>query len=209
MVFCENPPANFGTRKTGLPGAWGRDVVVNDVQRGPPENFDVEVVRDRTLTGLSTGGGVCRGRRIWDGVRGIGGDGEFDRRRRGGTARLARRRAVEPRHRAVALTRRSRRARSCSAALALASSALRASSSCSICRSDSAESALKSGGAFWARAAAGRSALASRTEVRTLTQRTERRVLNPRRACCRAGAPFRCPAAPSVAGPSNPSARSA
>ena len=27
MVCCENPPANFGTRKTGMPGAWGRAVL--------------------------------------------------------------------------------------------------------------------------------------------------------------------------------------
>ena len=40
------------------------------------------------------------------------------------------------------------------------------------------------------------------------THFTERQLLNPRRACCKAGVPFRWPAAPSVAWPSNPSARS-
>ena len=63
-----------------------------------------------------------------------------------------------------------RRARSCAAALARASSAFRASSSCRICWSDSAEGGLGSGGAVceaWARTAAGRSALASRTNAKT------------------------------------------
>ena len=41
------------------------------------------------------------------------------------------------------------------------------------------------------------------------SQTTERRLLNPGRACCKAGVPFRWPAAPSVAWQRNPSARSA
>ena len=48
MVCCENPPANFGTRKTGRPGPWGRAVLYMTSSLTAPKIFEFGVDRLRS-----------------------------------------------------------------------------------------------------------------------------------------------------------------